>query len=350
MINIGADLHLNKPLKETEIMKAMVAEKQGSPDVFQMKDVPKPQIRAGHLLVEVRATSVNPIDAKIRQRELPFSPVFPAILHGDFSGVVSEVGDGVSGFKVGDSVYGVGGGVKGTHGGALAEFLLVDADLTSSMPNNLTFEEAATLPLVAVTSWEALVDKLRIYPGSTLLVHGGVGGVGHIAAQLGTAKGAVVHTTVGSAEDAETSKNYGSSYPINYKSTSVADYVDALTQGKGFDFVFETVGGPNMQNSFQAAKLNGSIASIATGGSHDLNAMYVKGLSLHSVLMLIPLMTGQNRAHYGKILFEFKKLIEAGHIKPLVHKEIFDWKDVSKAHALLESGGQKGKIAVRVGK
>lgn len=331
-------------------MKAMVAEKQGGPEVFELKEVAKPEIRDGHLLVEVRATSVNPIDTKIRQRELPFSPAFPAILHGDFAGVVSEVGKGVSGFKVGDAVYGVGGGVKGTHGGALAEFLLVDADLTSLKPTNLSFEEAATLPLVAVSSWEALIDKLRIQPGKTLLVHGGLGGVGHIAAQLGKAKGAIVHTTVGSAEDMETSKKYGSDHPINYKSTQVADYVEQLTQGQGFDFIFETVGGPNMQNSFQAAKLNGSIASIATGGSHDLNSMYVKGLSLHSVLMLIPLMTGQNRAHYGQVLFEIKKLVEAGHIKPLIHPEVFDWKDIAKAHALLESGKQRGKIAVRVSK
>src|SRR4051812_11515442 len=120
-------------------MKAMVVEKPGSPDVFHLTEVQVPEIRPGHVLVQVKATSVNPIDMKVRSKELPFSPPFPAILHGDFSGVISEVAPDVKGFKTGDKVYGCGGGIKGTVGGALAEYLLVDANLTSPMPQNLSF-------------------------------------------------------------------------------------------------------------------------------------------------------------------------------------------------------------------
>lgn len=324
----------------------MIMSAPGPSENFELKEVDKPQLRSGHLLIEVRATSVNPVDTKVRAKQLPFSPDYPAILHADFAGIVAEVPDDVAGFKVGDFVYGVGGGIKGTLGGALAQFLLVDADLVAAMPANLSFAEAASLPLVSITAWEALLDKLKISSGNTLLIHGGLGGVGHIAAQLGKSFGTIVHTTVSNDHDAELSKEFGADYTINYKSTSVAEYVEALTANKGFDFVFDTVGGGNLENSFQAARLNGSVACIATGGNHDLTLMYSKGLSLHSILMLIPLITGNRRDHYAKILFEIKKLVESEKIKPFIHKEIFNWKEVSSAHKLVESKKHKGKVVV----
>lgn len=329
-------------------MNAMVMNEPGPAENFKLKEVDKPLLRPKHLLIEVRATSVNPIDTKVRGKLLPFSPEFPAILHVDFAGVVAEVPSDVTGFKVGDSVYGVGGGIKGTIGGALAQYLLVDAQLVAPMPTNLSFAEAACLPLVSITAWEALIDKLKISSGQTLLVHGGLGGVGHLAAQLGKHIGAIVHTTVSGDEDADLSKKFGADYTINYKISSVDEYVKTYTANKGFDFVFDTVGGNNLENSFQAAKLNGAVACIATGGNHDLTLMYTRGLSLHSVLTLIPLMTGIGRDHYGKILFHIKKLVEAGKIKPLIHDKIFNWKDVSKAHLLVESKQQRGKVVLLI--
>lgn len=329
-------------------MQAMVVEAPGSVDAFQLKDVEKPEVRSGHLLIEIRATSVNPIDTKVRGKQIPFSPDYPAILHVDFAGIVSEVPDDITTFKVGDSVYGVGGGIKGTIGGALAQFLLVDANLVSLMPSNLSFAEAASLPLVSITAWEALLDKLKISSGQTLLIHGGLGGVGHIAAQLGKHFGAIVHTTVSSDNDAELSKKFGADYAINYKSTAVEEYVERFTSDKGFDFILDTVGGSNLERSFEAAKLNGSIACIAAAGNRDLTRMHAKGLSLHWILMLIPLMTGNGRDHYGKILFEIKKLVESGEIKPLIHEKTFNWKQVSLAHKAVENKEQKGKVVVLI--
>lgn len=329
-------------------MKAMIVTNPGPPDVFEKAEVDVPKMRAGHLLVNVKATSINPIDVKIRSKALPFSPEYPAILHVDFAGVVTEVAPDIKHFKIGDEVYGVGGGVKGMFGGALAESLLVDAHLVSLKPSNLSFTEAATLPLVSITAWEALLDKMKIRPGESLLVHGGLGGVGHIAAQLGKQMGAIVHTTVSSDADIAASKELGSDYPINYKTTTVAEYVESYSAGRGFDCIFDTVGGANLVSSFQAARLNGSVACIATGGNHDLTLMYSKGITLHSVLMLIPLITGVNRDHYGKILFEIKKMVEAGKIKPHIHPELFNWSQIGKAHALQESGQNKGKIAISI--
>lgn len=329
-------------------MQAMIIDEPGPAENFHLKEVEKPQARTRHLLIEVRATSVNPIDVKIRGKKLPFSPEYPAILHVDFAGVVAEVPPDVSEFKTGDFVYGVGGGIKGMIGGALAQYLLVDVELVSLMPKNLSFGEAASLPLVSITAWEALFDKLKITSGQTLLVHAGLGGVGHIAAQLGKHIGAIVHTTISDDRDAELSRTLGADYTINYKNNTTEEYIEKYTAGKGFDFVFDTVGGDNIEKSFQATRPNGSLASIATGGNHDLTLMYMKGLSLHSVLMLIPLITGIGRDHYGKILFEIKRLVEAGKIKPLVHKEIFNWKHVSLAHRLVESKKHKGKVVVLI--
>ncbi|HEV8052352.1 MAG TPA: zinc-binding dehydrogenase, partial [Parachlamydiaceae bacterium] len=232
-------------------MKAMIVNEPGPAENFQLMEVEKPQLRSGHLLIEVRATSVNPVDTKIRSRKLPFSPDYPAILHVDFSGIVSEVASDVSGFKAGDHVYGVGGGIKGTHGGALADYLLVDARLVSLMPNNLSFAESASLPLVCITAWEALFDKLKLVSGQTLLVHGGLGGVGHIAAQLGKHAGAIVHTTISRDEDAGLSSELGADYVINYKTMSPEVYMEKYTANKGFDLVFDTVGGNNLEKSFQ---------------------------------------------------------------------------------------------------
>lgn len=327
-------------------MKAMIINEPGPAENFQLQEVDRPILRPGHILVEVRATSVNPIDTKVRAKKLPFSPEYPAILHVDFAGTVAEVPPDVSQVKVGDSVYGVGGGIKGMIGGALAQYLLVDAKLVSLMPTNLSFAEAAALPLVSITAWEALFDKLRLKAGDSLLVHGGVGGVGHIAAQLGKQAGAIVHTTVSNAEDAALSKTLGADYAINYKETPLELYLEKFTSNRGFDAVFDTVGGNNLEKSFQATRLNGGVACIATGGNHDLTLMYSRGLSLHSVLMLIPLMTDTCREHYGKILFEVKKLVEAGRVKPLIHHEVFSWKQVAHAHKLVESSGQKGKVVL----
>lgn len=327
-------------------MRAMIMKQPGPAENFEMAEVEKPKILPGHLLVEVKATSVNPVDTKIRGGPFPFAPEFPAILHIDFAGIVSEVPQGETRFKVGDKVYGVGGGLKGTHGGALAEYLLVDADLAAPMPSNLSFAEAAALPLVSITSWEALVDKVKIQPKDKLLVHGGLGGVGHIAAQLGQSLGAIVYTTVSKDEDMDMSKSLGANYVINYKTMKPSEYVASYTDNQGFDAIFDTVGGANLDLSFQAARYNGSIACIQTKGNYDLTQMYVKGLSLHSVLMLIPLFTGKGRAHYGNILREVKKLVEEGKIKPLLHPKIFNLKEAAEAHKLVESKQQKGKVAI----
>jgi NADPH2:quinone reductase len=181
-------------------MKAVAVNNFGPPQVFQVMELPEPELKPGHVLIKVAASSVNPIDFKIRSGAVKgLAPDFPAILHGDVAGIVAAVGAGVTAFKPGDEVYGCAGGVKGL-GGALADYMLADADLVALKPASLSMAEAAALPLVAITAWLGLFDRARLEAGQTILVHAATGGVGHIALQLAKQAGAKVFTT-GSSEE-----------------------------------------------------------------------------------------------------------------------------------------------------
>jgi len=281
-------------------MKAMIIRESGEPSVFEAADVPVPEIGPGQVLVRVAATSVNPVDWKIRKLAPPLGPDLPAVLHGDVAGVVEAVGDDVTDFEVGAEIYGCAGGVKGT-GGALAEFMACDADFLAPKPSNLSMAQAAALPLVCLTAWEGLVDGANVSQGQTVLVHGGAGGVGHVAIQIAIARGATVYATVSGPEKAAVVSELGAT-PINYRENSVEDYVAAHTGGAGFDIVYDTVGGENIPKSWAAAKLKGTVISCQSNSTHDMTPVHMKALQHVGVLMLIPLLHGAGSAAHGQIM------------------------------------------------
>ena len=327
-------------------MKAMIIRESGDPSVFEAADIPVPRIGPGQVLVRVAATSVNPVDWKFRKFAPPLSPDMPAVLQGDVAGVVEEVGADVSGFAVGEEVYGCAGGVKGT-GGALAEFMACDADFLAPKPINLSMAQAAALPLVCLTAWEGLVDGADVRPGQTVLVHGGAGGVGHVAIQIAIARGAEVYATVSGPEKAATVSELGAT-PINYRESSVEEYVAAHTSGDGFDIVYDTIGGDNIPNSWAAAKLKGTVISCQNNSTHDLTPVHMKGLLHVGVMMLIPLLHGTGAAAHGRIMREITALAESGQMRPLIDGEPYAFEDVAAAHARLESGQAMGKVVVQV--
>lgn len=328
-------------------MKAQIIQSFGDPSVFQLEEVSKPELKPGHVLIQVKASSVNPIDAKVRAGAVPaVAPEFPAVLHGDVAGLVSAVGEGVTEFKVGDEVFGCAGGFKGT-GGALAEFMLADADLLAHKPKNLTMEEAAALPLVAITAWEALFNRAHLVPGQDILIHAATGGVGHIAIQLAKWKGATVYTTASSQEKLEIGTLLRADVTINYREESVHDYVQKYTDGKGFDVVFDTVGGENLDRSFEAAAVHGTVAAIAARSTHDLSPVHSKGLSLHVTFMLLKILNKDMHKQYGEILKKVAKVVEEGKLRPLVDPNMFTFDEVSKAHEYMESGKAIGKIILK---
>ena len=327
-------------------MKAFVIEHFGKPDIFQAIDLAKPKLLPNCVLIKVAATSVNPADTKIRQGAVAdIAPDFPAVLHGDVAGVVEAVGNNVNTFKVGDEVYGCAGGVKGT-GGALAEYMLADVNLIAHKPKSLTMTEAAALPLVSITAWEGLIDRAKVQPGQKVLVYGGTGGVGHIGVQLAKWAGAEVYATVSSKAKAAIALSLGADVTIDYCQTPVAEFVTRHTNGRGFDVVFDTVGNDNLQNAFQAAKSNGTVVSTVSLSKQDLTLLHAKGLTLHLVYMLIPLLWGINRPSHGEILTKIAKLVDEKKIRPEIDNKTFTFSEIAAAHAHLESGKAVGKVVL----
>jgi len=327
-------------------MKAMVIHRFGGPGVFSPAEMSKPALKAGQVLVEVHASSVNPIDYKLRKGLFPaIAPPFPAVLHGDVAGVVVKAAKGVQQFVPGDEVYGCAGGVAG-HGGALADYMACPAALLAKKPKTLTFAEAAALPLAGITAWEAMIDRAQVRPGQRVLVHGGTGGVGHLALQIAKWAGSRVYATASSADKLRLAKSLGADGTIDYKTEPVEEYVARHTRGKGFDVVFDTVGGQNLMTSFEAAGLGGTVAAIAARGKADLTPLHMKALTLHAVFMLIPLLKGIGRDHHGKILSQLALLVDEGHVRPLLDEERFSFAEVGAAHRKLERGRAVGKIVL----
>ncbi len=329
-------------------MKAMVINEFGAGSVFQAVELPKPEVTPGHVLIKVAATSVNPLDYKIRSGMYShLVSNFPMILQGDISGTVEAVGADVNTFAVGDKVYGCVGGLRNMAGG-LAEYVVADANLIAKAPQSLSLQAASALPLVALTAWEALVNYTQLQKDQTILIHGSTGGVGHIAIQLAKYLGAKVFATASSEEKLALGLQLGADVAINYVTTDVATYVAKHTAGRGFDIVFDTVGGKNLEACFNAVCLYGKVVTISGAGTHDLTAGYSKGMTLCCVLQPLPLLTGQGRERYGAILKEFAQLVDRSVIKPLIDATPFPLEQVGAAHDYLESGKALGKVVIQV--
>ncbi|OAN97454.1 zinc-dependent alcohol dehydrogenase family protein [Sulfitobacter geojensis] len=328
-------------------MKAMTITAYGENAKFDAAELPKPTVTPGHVVIRIAASSVNTVDTMIRSMgsDLPLSPALPAVLGMDFAGVVDAVGEGVTKFAVGDEVYGCAGGLADLQG-ALAEYMLVDAALIAHKPKSISMREAAAMPLVGITAYEGL-ERAGVAAGQKVLVQGGAGGVGHLAVQLAKHFGADVFGTGTGENQMDIIKSYGAT-PIDFAVEKVADYVAAHTGGAGFDLVFDTVGGANMTNSFEAAKLNAHVASTVALVELDLSPAHFKGLSLHIIFMLLPMLSGQGREKHGEILAKLADIVDAGAMKPLLDPQTFDLESVSSAYDRLASGKAIGKVVVDV--
>lgn len=325
-------------------MQAVVVENVDGP--FVVKDIPRPVAGPGQVLVEIQASGVNPLDLKIRAGAAEHARhALPAILGIDLAGVVDAVGPGVTTFRVGDEVYGMTGGVGGVQG-SLAEYAAVDADLLALKPSHFTMREAASLPLVFITAWEGLVDRAHMSAGQTVLVQGGAGGVGSIAIQIARAFNATVFAT-GAASRASVIEQLGAT-PIDHTKMQVEDYVAAFTSGRGFDVVYDTAGGASLDASFKAISRFGHVVSALGWGTHALAPLSFRAGTYSGVFTLLPLLTGEGKAHHGEILREATRLAEAGMIKPLVEPRDFGLKDIEAAHALIESRQAQGKVVVSI--
>jgi NADPH2:quinone reductase len=315
-------------------MRAIVLTAFGPPDKLQLRDVPRPAPGPGEILVRVVASGTNPVEAKIRAAGSWAKITPPAIIGYDAAGVVEELGAGVRDFAPGDEVFftpEIFGNQSGTH----AEFCPVPAAIVARKPRGLSFAEAAAVPLAGGTAWEAVVRRLEVRIGETLLVHGGAGGVGSFAVQIGKALGARVIATAG-PDNQETLRKLGADVAVDYRSEDFVQAALRETSGRGVDAVFDTVGGDNVPRSLPATRPFGRVASIL-GVQGDLTTAYLRNLTLHGVFL----------TRERKRLEEMTPVLERGLVKPLI-AEVLPLAEAPRAHERLDSKHGRGKIILQV--
>ncbi|CAD2073759.1 NADP-dependent oxidoreductase [Phocicoccus pinnipedialis] len=309
-------------------MKAIVIEQYGDVDQLIEKEFPEPVIKENQVLIEMHATSINPIDWKIRAGYMKdYMPVeFPLILGWDAAGVVVEVGTKVTNFKVGDEVF----ARPATENGTYAEYVAVDENLVALKPTNISFEEAASVPLAGLTAWQCLVDFGSVKEGDTVLIHAGSGGVGSLGIQIAKSLGAHVLSTASGKNEAFL-KSLGVDTFINYETT---DFTDVA---KDVDLVVDTMGGEILEKSLSVVKKGGKLVSIA--GQPNQEAARANGITAES-LWLKP---------NGKQLAELGALLESGEVKTHIgHTFSLTEEGLREAHALSATHHAKGKIVIKV--
>ena len=314
-------------------------------------DRPEPVLRDDDVLVQIHAAGVNPVDNKIRDGEfkllLPYK--MPLILGCDLAGTIVRVGARVRRFKVGDEVY---ARADDDRIGTFAEFIAIREDSLALKPVNLTMEDAASIPLVALTAWQTLVEKGQLKKGQKVLIHAGSGGVGTIAIQLAKHIGATVATTA-SAANADMLKGLGADIVIDYKKD------DFSTKLQNYDLVLDTQGGDTLKKSLSVLRPGGKLIGIA--GPPDPDFARLRGMNgvvrLVMRLLSYSIRKAARRSgasysfHFmtasGQQLSEITRLIDAGHIRPVVDR-IFPFEETKQALDYVETGRTKGKVVIKV--
>ena len=307
-------------------MKAIRFHEFGEAKVLVHEDVPKPEAKAGEVLVRVRAAGVNPVDWKIRSGGLKsMSPKLPQIPGFDVAGVVASVGAGVERFKVGDEVFSY---MSLRRGGGYAEFVAIPEGEVASKPKKADFVHAAAVPLAALTAWQALFDHADLKEGQTVLVHGGAGGVGHFAVQLAKAKGAKVIAT-GSEKNLAFLKELGADQVIDYRAQKFEEHV------RDVDVVLDSIGDDTLARSYQVLKKGGFVVSIVA----QPDQAKLAELGLRGAVFLVQPNPAQ--------LAEIAALIDAGKVVPVV-SETLPLAEAKRAHELSQAGHTRGKIVLRI--
>jgi NADPH2:quinone reductase len=314
-------------------MRAMVITKFGGPEVFEHHEIERPQPGAGEVLVRVVASGTNPVDAKIRQAGSWAQIPFPAVLGYDVSGVVEEVGPGVTGLQAHDEVFYT-PEIFGNPHGSYAEFTVASERIVARKPTALSHIEAAGIPLAGGTAWEAVIRRLAVRPGETVLIHGGAGGVGSFAVQFAKAAGARVIATA-SQPNHSFLKELGADIVIDYRDQNAAGRILGETGDAGVDASFDTAGG-NIEMSTLVTRPFGRIATILppTG---DLSALYTKNQTLFGTFL----------TRESARLREMSHLFERGQAKVIVDT-VLPLEEVATAHERLDSGHGRGKVILTV--
>ncbi|ASP40548.1 quinone oxidoreductase [Bacterioplanes sanyensis] len=304
----------------------------GGPEVLAATELAMPEPGEHEVLIKVLASGFNPIDSKIRAGLAPIA-ADNKVPGCDACGDVIKVGKQVAGFAVGDRVYGCIGGVAGSSG-TLCQYVAADAHLLAKAPQSISIAQAATLPLVAITAHEAL-QRLQLHSNDSLLIMGGSGGVGRMAIQLARLQGAQVTATAGSEARQQQLRSLG---------VEAYHHNDVEQLGARFNKVLDTFGGQSLLNALLAARPGGHVATINARNTYDLSQAHAKGLTLHAVFMLLPLLTGNGRADHGVFLQQLAEWVDLGLVSAAEAEEA-PAADVAAVHERYEAGELKHKVA-----
>jgi NADPH:quinone reductase-like Zn-dependent oxidoreductase len=312
---------------KNKLMKAIRIHEYGGPEVMQLDEIPAPKPAADEVLIRVHASSVNPVDWKIREglRKDKFPSPLPLVLGWDVSGVITETGNGVKNLKAGDEVY---SRPDPTRNGAFAEYIVVKADYVALKPKNIGHEQAAAIPLAGLTAWQGLFDHGELQAGQKVLIHAASGGVGTFAVQLAKWKGAYVIGTA-SESNMDFVRSLGADEVIDYKKEKFEDRLS------GIDLVFDTIGGETQQRSLKVLKNGGRLITTLKPENQEAakeRNIYVGGYSAQS---------------YPDNLKQLAQLADEGKLKPVIAK-VMDLKDAAEAEELSKKGHVRGKIVIKV--
>jgi alcohol dehydrogenase len=332
-------------------MKAFILDRYGSNDGVRAGEMPDPEMHDDDVFVQIYAASVNPVDLKIRDGKLKLVLPYrlPFALGNDLAGVVVRVGSGVRRFKPGDEVY---ARPDKDRMGAFAEFISIREDAVANKPKQLTMEEAASIPLVGLTAWQALIERANLQRGHKVLIHAGSGGVGTFAIQLAKHVGAIVATTT-STVNLEWVKRLGADIVIDYKRD---DFEKIL---RDYDAVLDTLGGETLEKSLRVLRPGGKLISISGPPDPDfakeIGATWIVGLAMRLLSYRIRRSAKRHHVSYsflfmrpsGDQLREIGSLIDSGAIRPVVDR-VFPFESTKEALAYVEKGRAKGKVIVKV--
>jgi 2-desacetyl-2-hydroxyethyl bacteriochlorophyllide A dehydrogenase len=341
----------HKRARRRQTMKAFVVSRYGKANSVEAVELPEPDLRDGDVLVQIHAASVNPLDLKIRNGELkPLLPYkLPLVLGNDLAGVVIKAGANVHRFTPGDEVYAK---PDKDRIGTFAELIAISENDVAKKPHRLDMEQAASIPLVGLTAWQALVEKAKLQPGQKVLIHAGSGGLGTIAIQLAKHLGATVATTTSTA-NVEWVKRLGADVVIDYRSNEFETVL------RDYDVVIDTQGGQTLEKSLRVLKPGGKVISVAGPPEPDFGKEFGANWILIQAMRVLSLKirreAKRRRVTYsflfmkanGDQLRELGSLIDSGAIRPVVDR-VFPFQSTTQALAYVEKGRAKGKVVVKI--
>ncbi|TWX66875.1 NADP-dependent oxidoreductase [Colwellia demingiae] len=308
-------------------MRAVRIHQYGGTETLQLDQIDTPVINTDDILIKVKASSINPVDWKIREGYLQdFIPYkLPTTLGWDVAGIVSAVGDSVTDFKVGDEVY---SRPEISRDGTYADYIAVEADEVAMKSTKLDFAQAAALPLAGITAWECLVDVGQLQAGQRVLIHAGAGGVGHLAIQIAKAKGAIVIATA-SAKNQDLLTKFGADQAVDYNQGNLLEQIEPV------DLVVDTIGGAVQSQSWALLKAGGMLVSIVDQPSEEI-------AKEHNVKAAFVFIQPSSR-----ILRELNTLVEQDQLIPFIEHR-FPLENIAEAHLQSQSGRTRGKIVIEV--